>query len=98
MFDKIPVCKYSFVSPEIESTKMAVCSTVLISFLLILPNLAFISAKLTLADAVAQQQERVVLYSNTWVVKVAGGTEEADALASKHGLINRGQVIIIKSL
>ena len=74
---------------------MAAYTTSLISLLLILPNLAFISAKLTLADAVTQHQERVVLYSNTWVVKVAGGTEEADALASKHGLINRGQVHII---
>ena len=71
---------------------MASCSCALISLLLILPNLSFISAKLTLAEAVAQQQKRVVFYSNTWAVKVAGGTEEADALASRHGLINRGQV------
>ena len=51
-----------------------------------------ISAKLPLAETVAQQQMQVVRYSNTWAVEVRGGAEEADALAQKHGLINRGQV------
>ena len=51
-----------------------------------------ISAKLSLAETAAQQQTQVVRYSNTWAVEVRGGAEEADALAQKHGLINRGQV------
>ena len=52
-----------------------------------------ISAKLSLTEMVTQQQEtQVVHYSNTWSVEVLGGAEEADAVAQKHGLINRGQV------
>ena len=46
------------------------------------------------AEAVVQQESQVVHYSNTWAVEVRGGAEEADALARKHGLINRGQVSI----
>ena len=52
-----------------------------------------ISAQLSLAETAAQQlEEQVVRYSNTWAVEVRGGAEEADALAQKHGLINRGPV------
>ena len=40
----------------------------------------------------AEKQSQVVRYSNTWAVEVRGGAEEADVLAQKHGLINRGQV------
>lgn len=31
-------------------------------------------------------------YSNTWAVKISGGPDTAHNIASKHGLINRGQV------
>ena len=31
-------------------------------------------------------------YTNSWAVEVHGGPEAADALASKYGFINRGQV------
>ena len=56
-------------------------------------NFALISAKLSLAEVAAQQQDtQVVRYANIWAVEVRGGAEEADALALKHGLINRGQV------
>ena len=55
-------------------------------------NFITISAKLSLAEMAAEQQTQVVRYSNTWAVEVRGGAEEADALAEKHGLINRGQV------
>ena len=55
-------------------------------------NFIPISAKLSLAETATQQQTQVVRYSNTWAVEVRGGAEEADALAQKHGLINRGQV------
>ena len=60
-------------------------------------NFALISAKLSLAEAAPQQQDtQVVRYANIWAVEVRGGAEEADdALALKHGLINRGQVLII---
>ena len=59
---------------------------------LLASNICFACAKLTFAEAVASQRERTVRYANTWVVKVHGGDEEADTLALKHGLINRGQV------
>ena len=55
-------------------------------------SFAPISSKLLLAEATAQQRTQVVRYSNTWAVEVHGGAEEADMLAQKHGLINRGQV------
>ena len=32
------------------------------------------------------------LYSNTWVVQVHGGTQEADRVAKMHGFVNEGQV------
>ena len=58
-----------------------------------------ISAKLSLAETAGQQlEEQVVRYSNTWAVEVHGGAEEADALAQKHGLINRGQVILFRNI
>ena len=63
---------------------------IVLSLLLIRSNAA--SAKLTFAEAVEQQRERVVHYTNTWAVRVLGGDEVADALAARHGLINRGQV------
>ena len=31
-------------------------------------------------------------YSNTWALKISGGPDAAHGIASKHGLINRGQV------
>ena len=56
-----------------------------------------VSAQLSLAETAGQQlEEQVVRYSNTWAVEVRGGDEEADALAQKYGLINRGQVIAIR--
>ena len=67
------------------------CSSTVLS-LLIISNAEFISAKLTFAEAVTQQRDHVVHYANSWAVKVTGGAQEADALAAKHGLINRGQV------
>ena len=37
--------------------------------------------------------ERVVMgYSNSWVVELDGGKEEADKLAERHGFVNLGQV------
>ncbi len=35
-------------------------------------------------------------YTNDWAVEVRGGPEAADALASNHGFLNRGQVGIYK--
>lgn len=32
------------------------------------------------------------LYSNTWVVQVEGGMEEANRIARNHGFVNLGQV------
>ena len=32
------------------------------------------------------------VYSNSWAVEVKGGHHVADALAKKHGFINKGQV------
>ena len=71
---------------------MAKCNIVVISLFLILLNVGLISAKLTLAEAMTQQRDHVVHYTNSWAVRVTGGAQEADALAAKHGLINRGQV------
>ena len=31
-------------------------------------------------------------YSNSWVVEVQGGNDEANRLAKAHGFVNRGQV------
>ena len=56
-------------------------------------TLAPVSAKLSLAETAAQQQQtQVVRYSNTWAVEMREGAKEADALAQKYGLVNRGQV------
>ena len=62
----------------------------IVSMLLLASNIAL--AKLSFAEAVAQQRERAVHYSNSWAVEILGGEEEADALAARHGLVNRGQV------
>ena len=64
----------------------------IVSLLLLASSVSPVSAKLTFAEAMARQRERTVHYANTWAVKVVGGDKEAGALASKHGLINRGQV------
>ena len=64
----------------------------IILFLVTLSSFRLISGRLSFAQAAAEQQELVVHYTNTWAVEVRGGTEEADELAHKHGLINRGQV------
>ena len=53
---------------------------------------ALISAQPTFADMEARQTAQTVHYANTWAVEVRGGAEAADALALKHGLINRGEV------
>ena len=65
---------------------------VTVSTLVILSNFALISAKLSMAETAAEQQELVVRYANSWAVEILGGTKEADALALNHGLFNRGQV------
>ena len=47
----------------------------------------------TLADAIAAEKNREVRYLNSWALEVSNGSDAtADALARKHGLINRGQV------
>ena len=56
---------------------------------------ALISAQPTFADMGAQQTAQTVHYANTWAVEVRGGAEAADALALKHGLINRGKVYTV---
>ena len=53
---------------------------------------ALISAQPTFADMGGRQTAQTVHYANTWAVEVRGGAEAADALALKHGLINRGKV------
>ena len=41
----------------------------------------------------AEEEERVVMgYSDSWVVEVRGGMDEADRIADEHGFINLGQV------
>ena len=68
-------------------------SLVVIATWMTISTFTSISAKLSFAETAARQQDtQVVRYSNTWAVEVRGGAEEADALAQKHGLINRGQV------
>lgn len=32
------------------------------------------------------------VYTNTWAVHIAGGPDEADRIASKHGFVNHGNV------
>ena len=63
-------------------------------FLLIffLKFFALISAQPIFTDMGARQTVQTVHYANTWAVEVRGGAEAADALALKHGLINRGKV------
>ena len=56
---------------------------------------ALISAQPTFTDMGAQQTAQTVHYANTWAVEVRGGAEAADALALKHGLINRGKVYTV---
>ena len=47
----------------------------------------------TLADAIAAKNMREARYLNSWALEVSNGSDAtADALARKHGLINRGQV------
>ena len=71
-------------------------TTLVISVLLTISIITTpILATPSFAEAVAQQQQQVVHYSNSWAVEVQGGVEEADALAQKHGLINYGQVNIL---
>ena len=39
------------------------------------------------------KDERVMMgYSDSWVVEVEGGRDEADRLADEHGFVNLGQV------
>lgn len=39
------------------------------------------------------KDERVMMgYSDSWVVEVEGGRDEADKLADEHGFVNLGQV------
>ena len=46
-----------------------------------------------LADA---EKTRHALFLNSWAVKISGRPENADTLARKHGLTNRGQVGILQ--
>ena len=78
---------------EIVRTHRAIANgLIVIAAWITISNFSCVSAKPPLAETAAEQQPQVVRYSNTWAVEVRGGAEEADALAQKHGLINRGQV------
>ena len=42
------------------------------------------------------EKERAVMgYSDSWVVELEGGRDEADKLADEHGFINLGQVMLL---
>ena len=71
---------------------LVMVKAVIILFLVTLSSFRLTSGRLSFAQTAAEQQELVVHYANTWAVEVRGGTEEANELALKHGLINRGQV------
>ena len=45
-----------------------------------------------LADAIAREKTRHARFSDRWAVQVSGGPENAESLARRHGLTNRGQV------
>lgn len=32
-------------------------------------------------------------FTNSWVVEIRGGDEEADSIAKEHGFVNKGQVV-----
>ena len=52
-------------------------------------NLFVVSVFCTVLFYVSAKEE---VYSNSWAVEVRGGHHVADALAKKHGFINKGQV------
>ena len=52
-------------------------------------NLCVFSVFCTVLFYVSAREE---VYSNSWAVEVRGGHHVADALAKKHGFINKGQV------
>lgn len=45
-----------------------------------------------IATVVSSEEEDEVLFSNSWAVEVKGGPRAAEALASKHGCLYKGQV------
>jgi len=49
-----------------------------------------------LADAIVAEKARQARYLNSWALEVRDGSDTtADALAQKHGLVNRGQVSVV---
>ena len=44
------------------------------------------------ADAATGHYESPPVYTNSWAVQVDGGLSAADALATKYGFVNKGQV------
>ena len=70
---------------------MMLAATVLLTQLLAVAVVA--AHPQTLADAIAAEKMREARYLNSWALEVSNGSDAtADALARKHGLINRGQV------
>ena len=86
----------SAVSEDImAATRRCTYTVYLCTLFLLLSALTAVSAagdQQKLADAIEAATTRDARFFNKWAVGVNGGPENADKLARKHGLTNRGQV------
>ena len=75
------------------SARRQTCASALCAALLLMHALTTAHGEpQRVADRIPAEKTRHARYLNSWAVKVGGGAEKANALAEKHGLINRGQV------